>query len=44
MKVFQRLADALDLGYHVWERTSFGYVVRIRTAKGYALALVEETA
>jgi hypothetical protein len=41
MKAFYRLSDALALGYHVWERTEFGYVVRIRTAKGYALALVE---
>jgi len=41
MKVFQTLAEALRQYYHVYERTSFGYRVRIKTARGFAFALVD---
>jgi hypothetical protein len=40
MTVFHSLQEALRLGYHVFERTHDGYVVRTRTARGWALALV----
>lgn len=40
--VFKCLADALAAGYQVYERTSDGYLVRIRTASGWANAIVSE--
>jgi hypothetical protein len=39
--VFTSLREALDAGYHVYERTDRGYLARLRTAAGWALALVE---
>ncbi|HVA38157.1 MAG TPA: hypothetical protein VNJ51_11140 [Candidatus Dormibacteraeota bacterium] len=39
--VFKSLADALQAGYQVCDRTATGYLVRIRTDAGWALAVVE---
>ena len=38
--VFKSIADALRAGYHVYARTDHGYLVRTRTAGGWALAIV----
>jgi hypothetical protein len=38
--VFKTLADALHAGYHVYDRTDHGYLVRTRTSGGWALAIV----
>jgi hypothetical protein len=38
--VFNSLIDALRAGYTVYDRTADGYLVRIRTARGWATALV----
>jgi hypothetical protein len=40
MMVFHCLADAIRAGYQVYDRTSDGYLVRTRTASGWAIALV----
>jgi hypothetical protein len=37
---FQSLGQALRAGYHVYDRTADGYLVRTRTPRGWALALV----
>lgn len=41
MLIFRSVADALQAGYHVYDRTTTGYLVRIKTERGWALALVE---
>jgi hypothetical protein len=41
LMVFRTLAEALSAGYEVFDRTAWGYIVRIRTDRGYALALVD---
>lgn len=38
--VFQSLVDALRAGYQVYDRTADGYLVRTRTDRGWAMALV----
>jgi len=38
--VFQSLADALRAGFQIYDRTADGYLVRTRTASGWAMALV----
>lgn len=38
--VFKTLADALRAGYHVYDRTEHGYLVRTRTTAGWAMAIV----
>jgi hypothetical protein len=38
--VFRSIAEALRYGYHIWDRTEYGYLARTRTANGYALAMV----
>jgi hypothetical protein len=38
--VFKTLADALRAGYQVYDRTDHGYLVRTRTAAGWAMAIV----
>ena len=38
--VFKSLSEALRAGYHVYERTSSGYLVRMRTGNGWAMAVV----
>ncbi|HEV3156445.1 MAG TPA: hypothetical protein VGZ00_03800 [Candidatus Baltobacteraceae bacterium] len=40
LMVFSTLADALRAGFEVYDRTSDGYLVRTKTTKGWALALV----
>jgi hypothetical protein len=41
MMVFSTLGAALRAGYHVFDRIPEGYLVRTRTTKGYALAIVD---
>ncbi|MEA2719921.1 MAG: hypothetical protein QOJ39_1785 [Candidatus Eremiobacteraeota bacterium] len=38
--VFGSIAEALRYGYHIWDRTEYGYLARTRTAAGYAFAMV----
>lgn len=38
--VFKSLADALRAGYQIYDRTETGYVVRTKTAAGWAMAIV----
>ncbi len=38
--VFRSLADALRAGFQIYDRTQDGYLVRTRTANGWAMALV----
>lgn len=37
--VFNSLADAIRAGFELYDRTSYGYLVRTRTANGWALAI-----
>jgi hypothetical protein len=39
--VFSSLREALNAGYHIYGRTERGYLARLRTDAGWALALVE---
>jgi hypothetical protein len=39
--VFETLAEALRAGYQAFDRTEDGILVRTRTARGWALALVK---
>ncbi len=39
--VFKSLAQALNAGYQVYDRTADGYLVRVLTARGWAMALVD---
>ena len=39
--VFKSLSEAIRAGFQVCGSTSTGYLVRARTAAGWALALVE---
>lgn len=41
MRRFHSLEEAIRMGYQVYDRTPEGYLVRIRTEIGYALAIVE---
>lgn len=43
LMVFKSLDEALKAGYHVYDRTTEGYLVRISTAMGWAIALVRLT-
>lgn len=38
--VFKSLDAAIKAGYQVYDRTAEGYLVRTRTEKGWAIALV----
>lgn len=40
LMVFTSVSDALRAGYQVYDRTADGYLVRIRTTAGWAMALV----
>jgi hypothetical protein len=40
LMVFRSLADALRAGFQIYDRTQDGYLVRTRTANGWAMALV----
>jgi hypothetical protein len=37
---FSSLSEAIRAGFQVYDRTSDGYLVRTRTAAGWALAIV----
>lgn len=39
--VFRSLAEALRAGFEVCDRTATGYLMRTRTGRGYALAIVD---
>ena len=41
MTVFTTLAAAIEAGYAIYDITSTGYLVRMRTPQGYALAIVD---
>jgi hypothetical protein len=41
MLVFHSLPEALQAGFEVVDRTATGYLVRTKTARGWALALVD---
>ena len=41
LMVFRSLADALRAGFQIYDRTPDGYLVRTRTATGWAMAIVE---
>lgn len=41
MMVFHSLVEAINAGDEVYDRTPTGYLVRIMTRAGWALALVE---
>jgi hypothetical protein len=41
LTIFPSLTEALNAGFHVYDRTSTGYLMRLRTSAGWALALVE---
>jgi len=38
--VFSSVDEALRAGFQVYDRTSYGYLVRTRTSRGWALAIV----
>lgn len=38
---FPTIAEAMRLGFTVYDRTPSGYLMRIKTAAGWALAVVE---
>ncbi len=38
--VFKTLSEAIRAGFEVYDRTEDGYLVRMRTEKGWALAIV----
>jgi hypothetical protein len=38
--VFTSVRDALRAGYHIYGKTDNGYLARIRTQGGWALALI----
>jgi hypothetical protein len=40
LMVFKSVADAIKAGFEVYDRTADGYLVRIRTSRGWAMALV----
>jgi hypothetical protein len=40
VQVFSNLSAALRAGYHVFDRSPEGYLVRTRTPRGWAFALV----
>jgi hypothetical protein len=39
--VFKSLAEAIRAGFHVYDRTCDGYLMRTRTANGWVLALAK---
>lgn len=38
--VFRSLAEAINAGFEVYDRSPDGYLVRLRTARGWAFAIV----
>jgi len=43
MLVFRTLADAVQAGFSIYDRTPTGYIVRCKTPGGWVLALVDLT-
>ena len=41
--IFNTLAEAVRSGFELFEKTSDGFVVRMRTERGYALAFARDT-
>ncbi len=41
MIVFSELKNAIDAGFQVYDRTGSGYLVRLKTARGWVLAVVD---
>ena len=41
MVVFRSVQEAVKAGFQVYDRTQSGYLVRTRTERGWALAIVE---
>jgi hypothetical protein len=41
--VYDSVAAALRDGYHIYDRNSDGYILRIQTARGWAMALAKLT-
>jgi len=41
--VFKSLEEAIRAGYQVFDKTPTGYLVKIRTDAGFALAIVDLT-
>lgn len=41
--VFKTLAEAVRMGFQIYDRTPNGYVVQRQTGSGYAFALVVES-
>ena len=44
MVIFRSLQEALHAGYQICERTPTGYLARIRTPNGWAMAVIELSA
>jgi hypothetical protein len=40
IRVFASIGEALRAGFQVYDRTDNGYLVRTRTQRGWALAIV----
>jgi hypothetical protein len=38
--VFHSVREALSAGYHIYGKTEEGYLARLRTVNGWALALI----
>jgi hypothetical protein len=38
--VFHSVREALNAGYHIYGKTDDGYLARMRTNRGWALALI----
>jgi hypothetical protein len=38
--VFKTLSDAIRAGFELYDKTEYGYLVRLRTDAGWALAVV----
>jgi hypothetical protein len=43
LMVFRSVEEAIRAGFEVYDRTSDGYLVRTRTARGWALAIVRSS-
>jgi hypothetical protein len=38
--IFRSLPEALNAGYHIFDRRADGYLMRTSTSRGYAFAMV----
>jgi hypothetical protein len=41
IRVFRTLAEAIAQGYEAYDKTKYGWLVRMRLGTGYALAIVD---